>query len=175
MLRLEKANEEQIKKKDQDTKRIQNFIETNNKTLVVNEKQMALDESDPNTTQQLNGENNVAFVINDEIKAKTEIEETVPNGNNKFDSNNIKTADGKETRNGNKENATKEAIEQAKNAAEVTVANIEEVLMKKQESKDVSNGTFEPLDVESGETSLDCRKKNNVVRKMVKLCQCNIL
>eukprot|EP00092_Neocalanus_flemingeri_P022271 GFUD01024151.1.p1 GENE.GFUD01024151.1~~GFUD01024151.1.p1 ORF type:complete len:1611 (+),score=665.74 GFUD01024151.1:349-4833(+) len=174
MLRIEKENEEQNRRKEQDTKRIQNFIKNNNQTILVDEKQMAVEKEveytetndNPKQTDEKKGENNSAFVANDEINQQIEIDTSVnvPNGVNVANDGSV-----------DNENATKVAIEQAKNAAEVTVANIEEVLMKKQETKEVSNGTFVALEVESEESSLDCRKKNTAMRKMLKLCQCNIL
>merc|ERR1719369_1361438 len=129
---------------------------------------------------EMNGKVNTAFVeneIDNTVEVATPI--NVESSNGKIHSN-IKSENEQNSEQESKENvkeetATKVAIEQAKNAAEVTVANIEEILMKKEESKESSNGTFVSLEVESSETSLDCRKKNPVMRKMLKLCQCNIL
>ena len=115
---------------------------------------------------------NAAFVAN-EISQTIEVAtpKNVVNGHGKAEQTNGKGENG----NIDDQNATKVAIEQAKNAAEATVANIEEILMKKEDTKEVSHGTFVALEVESGESSMDCRKKNPVMRKMLKLCQCNIL
>merc|ERR1739838_752361 len=180
MLRIEKENEEQNRKKEQDMKRINDFIEKNNQSKSLAEKQMTADDGgvENHTKENGNGMNakvNAAFVAN-EIDHTVEIATptNVANGNNKIDHTIEPEAEQnteKDNGQADNQNATKVAIEQAKNAAEATVANIEEVLMKKQESKDVSNGTFVELDVESGESSLDCRKKNPVMRKVLKLCQ----
>merc|ERR1739844_493248 len=126
---------------------------------------------------EMNGKINAAFVENE--KENTVEIATPTNLNGKVNhvskpENNSSLENGEKCNGKDDQNATKDAIEQAKNAAEATVANIEEILMKKEDSKEVSNGTFVSLEVESSETSLDCRKKNPVMRKLVKLCQCNI-
>jgi len=177
-LKLEKEIEEQNRKKEQDMKNINDFIEQNNKSKLEAEKQMNPVQSAESSDTEENGKVNTAFVENEKNKTIEIATPTNLNGKANQESNKeieAKSGNGDQCNGKEDQNATKEAIEQAKNAAEATVANIEEILMKKEDSKDVSNGTFVSLEVESSETSLDCRKKNPVMRKLVKLCQCNIL
>merc|ERR1719312_1398699 len=162
-LRLEKKLKNKIRKKEQDMKKINDFIEQNNKSKLEAEKQMTAEQEAEKVEQEMNGKINAAFVENEKDNTVKIATPTNLNGKmnheSKAEQKNGEICNGKED-----ENATKVAIEQAKNAAEATVANIEEILMK----KEVSNGTFVSLEVESSDTSLDCRKKNPVMRKLVK-------
>jgi len=129
-------------------------------TIITNEKQMNQNSNDIGT-----GNLNPAFVEEELSKQETakSFVLTAPLASLK-ETLDIDIESGLET---------KVAIEQAKTAAEITVANIEEVLTRKSETRDDSNGTFENMDIESG--SIASEKKDPMMKKLVKLCGCNIL
>jgi len=161
-LKKEKGLEDQNKLKLDDSKRIEKLMESNSSaiTIITNEKQMNQNSNDIGT-----GNLNPAFVEEELSKQETakSFVLTAPLASLK-ETLDIDIESGLET---------KVAIEQAKTAAEITVANIEEVLTKKSETRDDSNGTFENMDIESG--SIASEKKDPMMKKLVKLCGCNIL